>query len=155
MSTRLHALGFPATWTLQTAELLEGLARTKARTVATTKFQGNMGDERNHRGASRRWIVAEVENSLRRLGTDHIDLYQLHRPNPDTNIEETLGALSDLIHAGKIRYAGCSTFPADQIVEAHWASERRGLERFVARREHGLEPKANSQQRDAVGDRVA
>jgi aryl-alcohol dehydrogenase-like predicted oxidoreductase len=73
----------------------------------------------------------EVENSLRRLKTDWIDLYQIHRPEQDTNIEETLGALSDLVHAGKVRYIGSSTFPPSQIVEAQWASRERGLERFV------------------------
>ena len=89
-----------------------------------------MGDEPNHRGNSRRWIVAEVENSLRRLQTDWIDLYQIHRPEPDTDIDETLGALSDLVHQGKIRYFGHSTFPASEIVEAQWTSQRRGRERF-------------------------
>jgi aryl-alcohol dehydrogenase-like predicted oxidoreductase len=100
--------------------------------VLATKFQGNMGDERNHRGASRRWIVAEVENSLRRLGTDHIDLYQLHRPNPDTNIEETLGALDDLVRSGKVLYVGHSAFQASQIVEAQWAARDRHLVRPVS-----------------------
>jgi aryl-alcohol dehydrogenase-like predicted oxidoreductase len=99
--------------------------------VLATKFHGSMGDDPNERGNSRRWIVREVENSLRRLRTDWIDLYQVHRPEPDTDIDETLGALTDLIHAGKIRYAGSSTFPASQIVEAQWAAERRGRERFV------------------------
>ena len=100
--------------------------------VLATKFQGPMGDEPNHRGASRRWIVAEVENSLRRLGTDHIDLYQLHRPNPDTNIEETLGALDDLVRTGKVLYVGHSAFQASQIVEAQWASRDRRLVRPVS-----------------------
>jgi aryl-alcohol dehydrogenase-like predicted oxidoreductase len=90
-----------------------------------------MGDDPNQSGNSRRWIVQEVENSLRRLGTDWIDLYQIHRPAADTDIDETLGALSDLVHAGKIRYFGSSTFPAHQIVEAQWVAERRGRERFV------------------------
>mgnify|MGYP001354313940 CR=1 FL=1 len=99
--------------------------------VLATKFQGAMGDERNRRGASRRWIVAEVENSLRRLGTDHIDLYQLHRPNPGTNIEETLGALTDLQRQGKILYVGHSAFQASQIVETQWAARERGLARPV------------------------
>jgi aryl-alcohol dehydrogenase-like predicted oxidoreductase len=75
--------------------------------------------------------MREVENSLRRLGTDHIDLYQIHRPDPEADIEETLGALTDLVHQGKVRYLGCSTFPAWHIVESHWKSERRGLERFA------------------------
>ena len=100
--------------------------------VLATKFQGNMGDERNHRGASRRWIVAEVENSLRRLGTDHIDLYQLHRPNPGTNIEETLSALTDLVRQGKVLYVGHSAFQASQIVEAQWAARDRMLVRPVS-----------------------
>jgi aryl-alcohol dehydrogenase-like predicted oxidoreductase len=99
--------------------------------VLATKVHGTMGDDPNHRGNSRRWIVQEVENSLRRLGTDWIDLYQVHRPEPETDIDETLGALSDLVHAGKIRYLGSSTFPAYQIVEAQWVAENRGRERFV------------------------
>jgi aryl-alcohol dehydrogenase-like predicted oxidoreductase len=99
--------------------------------ILATKVHGTMGDDPNQFGNSRRWIIREVENSLRRLKTDWIDLYQVHRPEPDTAIEETLGALSDLVHQGKVRYIGSSTFPASQIVEAQWASERRGLERFV------------------------
>ena len=99
--------------------------------VLATKVHGSMGDDPNQFGNSRRWIIREVENSLRRLRTDWIDLYQIHRPEQDTDIEETLGALSDLVHAGKIRYIGSSTFPASQIVEAQWASNRRGLERFI------------------------
>jgi aryl-alcohol dehydrogenase-like predicted oxidoreductase len=99
--------------------------------ILATKVHGTMGDDPNEFGNSRRWIVREVENSLRRLGTDWIDLYQIHRPEADTDIEETLGALSDLVHQGKVRYIGSSTFPASQIVEAQWAASRRGLERFV------------------------
>ena len=91
---------------------------------------GTKGDP-NHKGNSRRWIVQAVEGSLRRLRTDWIDLYQVHRPDPDTDLEETLGALTDLQRQGKIRAFGCSTFPAHQIVEAHWTSERRSLGRFV------------------------
>jgi aryl-alcohol dehydrogenase-like predicted oxidoreductase len=90
-----------------------------------------MGDDANQRGNSRRWLVRECENSLRRLGTDYIDLYQIHRPDPDTDIDETLAALTDLVRAGKICYAGSSTFPADEIVEAQWTAQRRGRERFV------------------------
>jgi aryl-alcohol dehydrogenase-like predicted oxidoreductase len=89
-----------------------------------------MGDDPNQRGNSRRWIMTAVENSLRRLQTDYIDLYQIHRPDPDTDIEETLSALSDLIHNGKVRVIGSSAMPASDIVEAQWVSERRGLERF-------------------------
>jgi aryl-alcohol dehydrogenase-like predicted oxidoreductase len=99
--------------------------------VLATKVHGTMGDDPNEFGNSRRWIVREVENSLRRLNTDWIDLYQIHRPEADTDIDETLGALSDLIHAGKVRAIGSSTFPASQIVEAQWVAERRGRERFV------------------------
>ncbi len=99
--------------------------------VLATKAHGSMGDDPNMRGNSRRWLVREVENSLRRLGTDHIDLYQMHRPDPDTHIEETLAALTDLVQAGKILYAGSSTFPAHEIVEAQWVAEQRNLRRFV------------------------
>ena len=95
-----------------------------------TKVHGKMGDDPNEFGNSRRWIVREVENSLRRLQTDYIDLYQMHRPDPDTDIDETLSALSDLVRGGKVRAIGSSTFPADQIVEAQWAAERRGHVRF-------------------------
>ena len=99
--------------------------------VLATKVHGPMRRDRNARGNSRRWIIAECESSLSRLGVDHIDLYQIHRPEPATDIDETLGALTDLVRAGKIRYAGCSTFPAYQIVEAQWVAERRSRERFV------------------------
>jgi aryl-alcohol dehydrogenase-like predicted oxidoreductase len=90
-----------------------------------------MGDDANEQGNSRRWIYREVEASLRRLDTDWIDLYQVHRPEPDTDIDETLGALTDLIRAGKIRSIGSSTFPPSAIVEAQWTAERRNRERFV------------------------
>ena len=96
-----------------------------------TKVHGTMGDDPNQYGNSRRWIIREVEDSLRRLDTDHIDLYQIHRPEPDTDIEETLGALTDLVRAGKVRYIGSSTYPASRIVEAQWAARDRNLERFV------------------------
>ncbi len=99
--------------------------------VLATKVHSPMDQDPNHRGNSRRWIMTEVENSLTRLGVDHIDLYQIHRPDPDTDIDETLGALTDLVRVGKIRYFGCSTFPAHQIVESHWVAESRGRERFV------------------------
>src|SRR3984885_4432793 len=99
--------------------------------VLATKVHGNMGRDPNSQGNSRRWIIAECEHSLRRLGTDYIDLYQIHRPDPDCDIDETLGALTDLVRAGKIRYFGSSTFPAHQVVEAQWGAERRGRERFV------------------------
>ncbi len=99
--------------------------------ILATKVHGTMGDDPNEFGNSRRWIAREVENSLRRLKTDWIDLYQIHRPEADTDIDETLGALSDLMRAGKVRAIGSSTFPASQIVEAQWVAERRGRERFV------------------------
>jgi aryl-alcohol dehydrogenase-like predicted oxidoreductase len=99
--------------------------------VLATKVHGTMGEDPNEFGNSRRWIVREVENSLRRLQTDWIDLYQIHRPEDDTDIDETLGALTDLVQAGKVRYIGSSTFPASRIVEAQWVAERRGRERFV------------------------
>jgi len=99
--------------------------------VLATKVHGTMGDDVNEYGNSRRWIMREVENSLRRLKTDWIDVYQIHRPEPETDIDETLGALSDLIHAGKVRTIGSSTFPASAIVEAQWVAERRGRERFM------------------------
>src|ERR1700735_4310024 len=99
--------------------------------VLATKVHGTMGEDPNEFGNSRRWIIKEVENSLRRLKTDWIDLYQVHRPEPGTDIDETLGALTDLVRAGKIRYFGSSTFPASQIVEAQWTAQQRGRERFV------------------------
>jgi aryl-alcohol dehydrogenase-like predicted oxidoreductase len=98
--------------------------------VLATKFVAPMGEDTNQRGASRRWIMQEVENSLRRLDTDYIDLYQAHRPDLSVDIDETLGALSDLVHQGKVRVIGSSTYPAELIVEAQWTAERRGRERF-------------------------
>jgi aryl-alcohol dehydrogenase-like predicted oxidoreductase len=98
--------------------------------VLATKFGRPVDDDPAHQGTSRRWIMTAVENSLRRLQTDYIDLYQIHRPDPSTDIEETLSALSDLIHSGKVRAIGSSTTPASDIVEAQWVAERRGLERF-------------------------
>ena len=98
--------------------------------VLATKAHSPMGKDVNMRGNSRRWIVREVENSLRRLQTEYIDLYQMHRPDPDTDIDETLFALSDLVHSGKVRAIGSSTFPAEQIVEAQWVADRRGHVRF-------------------------
>jgi aryl-alcohol dehydrogenase-like predicted oxidoreductase len=99
--------------------------------VLATKAHASMGEDANMSGNSRRWLIRECENSLRRLGTDYIDLYQIHRPDPSADIDETLSALTDLIRAGKIRYAGSSTFPPSQIVEAQWVAQRRGRERFV------------------------
>ena len=98
--------------------------------VLATKVSRPTGDDPNQQGASRRWITTAVENSLRRLQTDYLDLYQIHRPDPDTDIEETLSVLTDLIRAGKVRAIGTSNLPASDIVEAQWVSERRGLARF-------------------------
>src|SRR6202167_102272 len=98
--------------------------------VLATKVHGPMGEDPNSQGNSRRWIMQAVEASLRRLQTDHIDLYQIHRPSPDTDIEETLSVLTALMRAGKVRAIGSSTFPASEIVEAQWVAERRGLARF-------------------------
>ncbi|MFE2465509.1 aldo/keto reductase [Streptomyces mirabilis] len=98
--------------------------------VLATKAHLPMGDDPNQRGNSRRWLVRALEDSLRRLGTDHVDLFQIHRPAPDTDVEETLSALTDLVRAGKVRAIGTSSFPASDIVEAQWVAERRGLTRF-------------------------
>src|SRR4051812_35652398 len=98
--------------------------------VLATKFFMPMGEDPNRRGGSRRWIVRAVEDSLRRLGTDWIDLYQVHRPDPAVDVEETLGALSDLVHQGKVRYIGSSSYSGSQIVEAQWIARDRHLERF-------------------------
>jgi aryl-alcohol dehydrogenase-like predicted oxidoreductase len=99
--------------------------------VLATKFFMPIDDRPNHSGGSRKWIIQEVENSLRRLKTDYIDLYQVHRPSPTTDVEESLGALTDLVRQGKIRYIGSSSYSASQIVEAQWASRERNLARFV------------------------
>ena len=109
----------------------EALQGRRDDVVLATKFFMPMGEDPNTRGGSRLWIIREVENSLRRLGTDHIDLYQVHRPSPDTDVEETLGALTDLVRAGKVRYIGSSSYSGSQIVEAQWTSRERHLERFV------------------------
>src|ERR1041384_3154734 len=98
--------------------------------VLATKAHLPMGEDPNHQGNSRRWLVRALDDSLRRLRTDHVDLYQVHRPAPDTDVEETLSVLTDLMRAGKVRAIGSSTFPASDIVEAQWVAERRGLERF-------------------------
>ncbi len=108
----------------------EALGRRRAEVVLATKGHFQMGEGPNRSGNSRRWLQTAVEDSLRRLQTDWIDLYQVHRPDPHTDIEETLTALTDLVHQGKIRAFGCSTFPAEQIVEAQHVSDRRGLLRF-------------------------
>jgi aryl-alcohol dehydrogenase-like predicted oxidoreductase len=108
----------------------EALQGRRDNIVLATKVFNSMGDDPNQQGNSQRWIIREVENSLRRLKTDYIDLYQIHRPDPTTDIEETLSALTDLVHSGKVRAIGSSTMPASDMVEAQWMSEHRGLERF-------------------------
>ncbi|MFJ9033925.1 aldo/keto reductase [Streptomyces sp. NPDC102274] len=99
--------------------------------VLATKAGLPMGDERNHKGSSRRWLITELDNSLRRLGVDHVDLYQIHRWDPTTSDEETLSALTDLQRAGKIRHFGSSTFPAYRVVQAQWAAKENHLSRYV------------------------
>ncbi|MFB7222597.1 aldo/keto reductase [Streptomyces sp. NPDC056227] len=108
----------------------KALRGRRADVVLATKARMPMSDEPNHQGASRRWLMRALEDSLRRLGTDYVDLYQIHRPDPDTDIEETLSVLTDLQRAGKIRAFGTSSLPASEIVRAHWVSERRGLARL-------------------------
>jgi aryl-alcohol dehydrogenase-like predicted oxidoreductase len=99
--------------------------------VLATKAGLPMGDQLNHRGSSRRWLFSALDSSLRRLGVDHVDLYQIHRWDPATSDEETLSALTDLQRSGKIRYFGCSTFPAYRIVQAEWAARQNHLTRYV------------------------
>src|ERR1044072_773926 len=98
--------------------------------VLATKLVAQMSAATNSQGASPRWIKQEVENSLRRLDTDYIDLYQAHRPDPTVDLDDTLGALSDLVHEGKVRVLGSSTYPAECVVAAQWTAERRVRERF-------------------------
>ena len=109
----------------------EALEGRRDSVVLATKVHGSMGDDPNQRGNSRRWIVRECDASLRRLRTDWIDLYQIHRWDDHTDHDETLGALTDLVRAGKVRYFGSSTYPPSEIVAAQWVAERRGRERFV------------------------
>jgi aryl-alcohol dehydrogenase-like predicted oxidoreductase len=109
----------------------EALKGRRDDVVLATKVHGKMGDDPNHGGNSRRWIVRAAEASLKRLKTDWIDLYQVHRPSPDVDEDETLRALDDLVTAGKIRYAGSSMYPAARIVEAQWCARERGLARYV------------------------
>jgi aryl-alcohol dehydrogenase-like predicted oxidoreductase len=108
----------------------KALAGRRDQVVLATKFGLPVSGDPNRQGASPRWIAQAVEASLGRLGTDYIDLYQLHRPDYSTDLDETLGALSDLIRAGKVRAIGSSMFPADLVVEAQWVAERRGHHRF-------------------------
>ena len=109
----------------------KALAGRRDNVILATKVHGAMTFDPNEQGNSRRWIIRECENSLRRLGTDYIDLYQIHRPDPEMDVDETLAGLTDLIRQGKVRYAGSSTFPASSIVEAQWTAERRQRERFI------------------------
>jgi aryl-alcohol dehydrogenase-like predicted oxidoreductase len=108
----------------------EALKGRRDDVILATKVHRVMGDEHIQGGNSRLWIMASVDKSLRRLQTDHIDVYQIHRPDPDTDIEETLSVLSDLVRSGKVRAIGSSALPASDMVEAQWVAERRGLERF-------------------------
>ena len=110
----------------------KALAGRRDRVVLATKVHGRMGDGPNDQGNSRLHIIRACDASLRRLGTDYIDLYQVHRPSPDVPVEETLGALTDLVRAGKVRYIGCSTHPAWMVMEALAASERCGFARYVS-----------------------
>src|ERR1700733_11135871 len=129
----INFVATPDVYSAGESEEIVGKALAKTRRdniVLATKVYGQMAADPNAQGNSRRWILAECENSLRRLGTDYIDIYQIHRPSPETDIDDTLGALTDLVHAGKVRYIGSSTFPADDIVEAQWVAERRNRQRF-------------------------
>jgi aryl-alcohol dehydrogenase-like predicted oxidoreductase len=119
-------------YSLGESELIVGKAMKGRRDeiVLATKFSLPMGADANQRGGSPRWVKYAVEDSLRRLDTDYIDLYQMHRLDPSTDIDETLAALSDLVRAGKVRAIGSSLFPPDQIVEAQWVADRRGHHRF-------------------------
>lgn len=108
----------------------KGLKGRRDEVILATKFFGPMDEDPNHRGGSRRWIVEEIDNSLKRLGTDYIDLYQIHRFDEYTDMEEILFTLTELVRQGKIRYFGSSMFPPDRIVEAQWTAEQRGLMRF-------------------------
>jgi len=110
----------------------KALAGRRHEVVLATKFGMSMGETPHQRGGSRRYVTAAVEASLTRLGTDHIDLYQMHGPDADTPIEETLGALDDLVKAGKVRYLGCSNFTGWQVADADWIARTRGLNRFVS-----------------------
>ena len=121
-------------------------ARRSQFVVATKGFIAT-GDGPNDIGLSRKHLIDAVESSLRRLGTDYIDLYQVHYFDPDTPLEETLGTLDDMVRAGKIRYIGCSNFAAWQLTKALWVSDRRGLERFES-----VQPEYNLGKRDIEGE---
>jgi aryl-alcohol dehydrogenase-like predicted oxidoreductase len=114
------------------AEMGQVLGDDRKRIVLATKFGMPMDDTGEKVGGSRRYIMRAVEDSLRRLRTDWIDLCQIHQPDPHTPIEETLRALDDLVHQGKVRYIGCSNFPAWQVVEAQWTAKANRLNAFVS-----------------------
>jgi aryl-alcohol dehydrogenase-like predicted oxidoreductase len=109
---------------------LQGLQGRRDQVVLATKFFGKVGSSPNDQGGSRKHIVQAVENSLRRLQTDYIDLYQMHFPDHETPIDETLRALDDLVHSGKVLYIGCSNYPAWELCKALWTSDKLGLARF-------------------------
>jgi aryl-alcohol dehydrogenase-like predicted oxidoreductase len=115
----------------ESEEIIGGAIRGRREDIVLATMHSSMSKRLTERGNSRLSIMRAVEGSLRRLDTDHIDIYQLHRPDPGTDIEETLSALDDLVRQGKVRYVGSSTFPGWQLVEAHWESERHGLVRFA------------------------
>ena len=116
----------------QSEEMLgKAIAGRRDDVLLATKAGLPMGEQRNHRGSSRRWLVTALEDSLRRLGVDHIDLYQIHRWDPTTSDEETLAALTDLQRAGKIRHFGSSTFPAYRVVQGQWVAAQHHLTRYV------------------------
>lgn len=121
----------------------------RQKAIIATKVSSRMADGPNNAGNSRQHITAEVENSLRRLGTDYIDLYQIHWPDPNTPIEETLRTLDDLVHQGKVRYVGCSNFAAWQLCEAAWTSKTKGLPYFVS-----AQPKYNILDRDIESELI-
>ena len=110
----------------------KALGKRRSQAIVATKFGNPMGDSVYETGASRRFIMNAAEASLKRLGTDYIDLYQIHKPDPDTPIEETMRAMDDLVRQGKVRYIGCSNFQGWQLVEAHWVAQSTGLENFVS-----------------------
>jgi aryl-alcohol dehydrogenase-like predicted oxidoreductase len=114
-------------------EMLGGLLKGRRDDVVlATKFHHQMGEGVNRQGNSRRWIMTAVEESLRRLNTDYIDLYQVHRPDPATDVDETLGALTDLVREGKVRYVGCSNVAGWQVADWDWTARTSGFERFVS-----------------------
>jgi aryl-alcohol dehydrogenase-like predicted oxidoreductase len=141
LDTGINFIDTADVYSLGESEVIVGKALAGGKrdnVILATKFHNQMGvpigqpgGDPNHRGNSRRWIIQALEDSLRRLDTDWIDLYQVHRPDADTDVEETLSALTDLQRAGKIRAFGSSTYPAHQVVEAQWVAEKRGLGRFV------------------------